>query len=184
MSTIKSFEDIVAWQKARELTKFIYEISRTFRNGAENIEMSRYRDFDRGLANQIQRAAVSVMSNIAEGFDRGTRQELINYLFIAKGSCGEVRCQLYVALDVKYIDMSTFREGMRLTDECSRLLRSFIEKVKTGSKTGSQYKHIMKTGMSDTNKMIIEMSPKLGKYYNAEKGYIDFEKMREEEKGK
>lgn len=81
-----------------------------------------------------------MMSNVAEGFDRGTRQELINYLFIAKGSCGEVRCQLYISLDAGYIDMSTFRNGLKLTDECSRLLFSFIAKVKSGSQTGLQYK--------------------------------------------
>ncbi len=127
MSTIQKFEDLICWQRARELTKLIYQISRS-------------RNFDAGLANQIQRAAISVMSNVAEGFDRGTRQELINYLFIAKGSSGEVRCQLYAAYDIGYIDISTFQNGLKLTDECSRLIQSFITKVKSGSHTGLQYK--------------------------------------------
>lgn len=129
MATIQKFEDLICWQKARELTKFIYDISK-YRNFS----------FDRGLVDQVRRASVSVMSNIAEGFDRGTKQEFINYLFIAKGSCGEVRTQLYISLDAGYIDISTFRYGLKLTDECSRLLKSFIDKVKTGSHSGLQYK--------------------------------------------
>lgn len=129
MATIQKFEDLICWQKARELTKFIYDISK-YRNFS----------FDRGLVDQIRRASISVMSNIAEGFDRGTKQEFINYLFIAKGSCGEVRTQLYISLDAGYIDISTFRYGLKLTDECSRLLKSFIDKVKTSSHSGLQYK--------------------------------------------
>jgi four helix bundle protein len=129
MATVKQFEDLIAWQRARELTKFVYDISK-------------YRNFeiDRGLQDQIRRAAVSVMSNIAEGFDRGTRQELINYFYIAKGSCGEVKSQLYIAYDSQYIDMSTFRNGMAFCDECSRLIQSFIQKVKQSAHTGLQYK--------------------------------------------
>ena len=129
MATVRKFEDLIAWRKARELTKFVYEISR-FRN----FEM------DRGLQDQIRRAAVSVMSNIAEGFDRATKYELINYFYIAKGSCGEVKSQLYIVLDIGYIDMSKFRYGVGLCDECSRLIQSFIYKVKSGGKEGLQFK--------------------------------------------
>ncbi len=129
MATIQKFEDLICWKKARELVKFIYDIS-TYQNFER----------DRGLQDQIRRAAVSVMSNIAEGFDRGTRQEFLNYLFIAKGSCGEVRCQIYVAYDVGYIDMSTFRNGIGLSDETSRLLYSFIRKLKAGGEMGLQHK--------------------------------------------
>lgn len=64
---------------------------------------------DRGLQDQIQRASVSIMSNIAEGFERGTKQEFLNYLFIAKGSAGEVRAQLYVMFDAGYLNMQTFK---------------------------------------------------------------------------
>lgn len=130
MATIQKFEDLICWQRARQLTKFVYDISN-------------YPHFerDRGLQDQIRRAAVSVMSNIAEGFDRGTRQEFLNYLFIAKGSCGEVRCQLTIAYDVGYIDISTFRNGVGLCDETSRLIYSFITKLKAGGKTGLQYKN-------------------------------------------
>ena len=129
MATIKQFEDLIAWQKARKLVKFVYDISRY-----RNFEM------DRGLQDQIRRAAVSVMSNIAEGFDRGTRQEFLNYPFIAKGSCGEVKCQLYAASDVGYIDISKFQEGIGLCDETSRLIQSFIHHLKRGSMAGLQYK--------------------------------------------
>lgn len=129
MATIKQYEDLICWQKARTLVKFVYDISR-FRN----FEM------DRGLQDQIRRAAVSVMSNIAEGFDRGTKQEFLNYLFIAKGSCGEVKTQVYIAHDVGYIDISTFRKGIGLCDEVSRLLQSFIGKLKSGGLAGEQRK--------------------------------------------
>src|SRR3989344_2888877 len=129
MATIQKFEDLICWQKARELTKFVYDISKYQNFGA-----------DRGLQDQIRRAAVSVMSNIAEGFDRGTKFELINYFYIAKGSAGEVKSQLYIALDARYIDMSIFRNGAGLCDECSRLIQSFIYKVKSGSKDGLQFK--------------------------------------------
>lgn len=133
MATIKQFEDLICWQRARELTKFVYDISR-------------YQHFekDRGLQDQIRRAAVSVMSNIAEGFDRGTRQEFLNYLYIAKGSCGEVKTQLYISNDIGYIDISKFRYGINLCDETSRLIQSFIYKLKTGAKAGMQYKKEVK----------------------------------------
>ncbi len=174
MATVQKFEDLICWQKARELTKFVYDISK-------------YRNFamDRGLVDQIRRASVSVMSNIAEGFDRGTKQELINYLFIAKGSCGEVRTQLYITLDAGYIDISAFRNGLRLTDECSRLLKSFINKVKTGSHSGLQYKYEKRKGMSETSKFILETSPELAKYYNPEKDEIEFWRAAQDrEKGR
>ncbi len=129
MVTIQKFEDLICWQKARALTKFVYEISRF-----------QHFETDKGLQDQIRRAAVSVMSNIAEGFDRATKYELINYFYIAKGSCGEVKSQLYIALDSGYIDMSKFRNGIQLCDECSRLIQSFIFKVKSGGKEGLQFK--------------------------------------------
>ena len=173
MATIQKFEDLICWQKARELTKFVYDITKY-----RNIDISKYRDggfaADRGLVDQIRRASVSIMSNIAEGFDRGTKYELINYLFIAKGSCGEVRTQLYIACDSGYIDMPAFRNGLNLTDECSRLLKSFINKVKTGSNSGLQYKYEKRKGMSDTNKLILESSPELKEFYNPEKDEIEF----------
>ena len=97
MNKIERFEDLIAWQKARALTKEIYQITR----GG-----SFARDF--GLSGQIQRAAVSIMSNIAEGFERGGRGEFHQFLSTAKGSCAEVRSQLYVAFEIGYLDQSKF----------------------------------------------------------------------------
>ena len=97
MGLAKRFEELDVWQTARELTRRVYEIS----NKGEFA-----RDF--GLRDQMRRAAVSVMSNIAEGFESGTRPLFINYLGHAKGSAGEVRAQLYVSLDVGYISAEEF----------------------------------------------------------------------------
>lgn len=130
MATIQKFEDLICWQKARELVKGIY---RAFKNCP-----------DRGLNDQIERAAVSVMSNIAEGFERGTKQEFLNYLFIAKGSAGEVRSQLYAALDVGYLNIEIFKSLNSLATENSRLIHSFTEKVKGGARHGTQFKQVEK----------------------------------------
>lgn len=130
MATVKQFEDLVCWQKGRELTKEVYK---TFKD---------CRDF--GFKDQIQRASVSVMSNIAEGFERGTKQEFLNYLYIAKGSAGEVRAQLYVALDTEYVNIQTFKYLTNLSVECSRLIQSFSEKVKVGARRGMQFKQVEK----------------------------------------
>lgn len=127
--TIKRFEDLISWQKARELTKAVYQITK----------QAPFK-YDRGLVSQIQRAAVSAMANQAEGFTRGTKIELINYFYIAKGSAGEVQSHLYAALDAEYIDMSKFRYVYGLADEVQRLIESFVQKVKVGSRKGIQYK--------------------------------------------
>src|SRR6266567_7748197 len=98
---IEKFEDFIAWQKARKLTRQIYK--------ATNLPAFS-RDF--GLKDQIRRAAVSIMSNIAEGFERGRPSEFHQFLSIAKGSCAELRSQLYVALDVCYIASDHFQQLM------------------------------------------------------------------------
>ena len=92
MSTIRRFEDIMAWQEARKLTAMVYEI----------VQNDKFAN-DYGLRDQVRRAAVSVGSNIAEGFERNGNKELLKFLWIAKGSTGEVISQLYTALDVGYI---------------------------------------------------------------------------------
>src|SRR5712671_1163202 len=97
MATFRRFEEIDAWQKARELTNAVYDCSE---RGAFR------RDF--GLRDQMRRAAVSVMSNIAEGFEREGKGEFVQFLSMAKGSAGEVEAQLYVALDEGYIDKDQF----------------------------------------------------------------------------
>ncbi len=108
---VNQFEDLIAWQKARVLTCHIYEITR---------KDSFSRDF--GLARQIQRAAVSIMSNLAEGFERGAPADFHRFIVIAKASCAEVRSQLYVALDVGYIDDAEFKELIQLAVETSRVI--------------------------------------------------------------
>ena len=120
MAAVQRFEDLIVWQKARAFTKSIYEVTRqgTFA-----------RDF--GLCNQMQRATVSIMSNIAEGFERKHSAEFLHYLSIAKASCAEVRSQLYVALDVEYIGQDMFNEMLSRADEIARLitgLRTSIER--------------------------------------------------------
>lgn len=116
MPRIERFEDIEAWQKARELTGAIY---RTTGQG----EFAR----DFGLRDQIRRASVSVMSNIAEGFERSGDNEFRRFLCIAKGSVGEVRAQLYVALDAGLIPDVTFREYSSLAAETGRLIGGLIK---------------------------------------------------------
>ncbi len=122
MAKIEKFEDIEAWQKARELSKAIYAVTG-------------YGDFARdfGLRDQIRRASVSVMSNIAEGFDRGGNRELIQFLYIAKGSAAEVQAQLYVALDIRYISQEQFKQLYDLAGDTSHLLGGFIRYLKTSN---------------------------------------------------
>lgn len=126
MATIQRFEDMMVWQKARELVRETYRALQSCK--------------DYGFRDQIQRAAISVLSNIAEGFERGTKQEFLNYLYIAKGSVGEVRAQLYAASDVGYINIQTFKYLKGLAEECSKLLSSFIYKLKTEGLAGMQRK--------------------------------------------
>ena len=126
MARIEQFEDLIAWQKARELTKQIYLLTRKEKFS---------RDF--GLRDQIQRASVSIMSNLAEGFERGGRAEFQQFVVIAKGSCAEVRSQLYVALDVEYISKQQFDELYNLAIEVSRILgglRSALQRQRNQKK--------------------------------------------------
>jgi len=126
MKKITTFEDLIAWQKARELTREIYTVTK---NGEFK------KDF--GLRDQIQRACVSIMSNIAEGFDRASRAEFHQFLVIAKGSCAEVKSQLYVAFDVGYISNTRFNKLKELTDEVLQIiggLRAAVQKQRDGQK--------------------------------------------------
>ena len=109
--SVGKFEDLIAWQKARELTRRIDEITRAGEFA---------KDFR--LSGQIQSAAVSIMSNIAEGFERGGLGEFHQFLSTAKASCAELRSQLYVALDVGYIDMPSFHDLRRQAEEVGRII--------------------------------------------------------------
>ena len=129
LSKIDRFEDLIAWQKARELTRAIYQVTQ---QGAFA------KDF--GLARQIQRAAVSIMSNIAEGFERSGRREFHQFLSTAKGSCAEVRSQLYVAFDIGYLMKSDFQRLLAQAEEVGRVvggLRASVEKLRDERRSSS-----------------------------------------------
>ncbi|HEY6010894.1 MAG TPA: four helix bundle protein [Nitrospirota bacterium] len=121
----KRFEDLIFWQKARELTRLIYGSTSKvpFKN-------------DYGLREQLQRSAVSVMSNIAEGFGRGSNTEFVQFLFVAKGSLSEVKSQLYVAMDLNYVTPSEFNKAYKMTEEISKLINAFIKSLKEDKKRG------------------------------------------------
>ena len=119
---IRRFEELIAWQKARELTKSIYLLTATDRFS---------RDF--GLKDQIQRAAVSIMSNIAEGFERAGKAEFHQFLVIAKGSCAEVRSQLYIALDTGYITNDQFEKMHSQAEEVARIIGGLRASLKRSS---------------------------------------------------
>ena len=138
MATIKKFEDLFSWQRARELTKFVYSLTK-------KPEFSK----DYGLKDQIQRAANSIMANQAEGFARGTKIELINYFYIAKGSAAEVKSHLYAAWDGKYISEAEFKKAYGLAEEAERLIQSFVLKVKAEGRQGIQYKPAAKKTIAD-----------------------------------
>lgn len=122
MARFEKFEDIEAWQKARKLTKEVYLSSKV--GGF-------YKDF--ALRDQVRSASVSIMSNIAEGFERGGNKEFIQFLSNAKGSCGEVRSQLYVALDQEYISQERFDDLSSRVIEVSRMvsgLMTYLPKIR------------------------------------------------------
>ena len=115
MATAKQFEDLLVWQEARALVNEVYRMT---------MQSPLRRDFS--LRDQITRAAISSMSNIAEGFERGSRKEFIQFLNIAKGSTGEVRSQLYIALDQQYVDQKKFEKLRDAALAVSRRLAKFI----------------------------------------------------------
>ncbi len=116
MATIVRFEDIEAWQTARELTRQVYDLTR-------HVEFAR----DFGLCDQMRRASVSIMSNIAEGFESRTQQLFNDYLGRAKASAGELRAQVYVAKDIGYLEENEFSKLFELCDKCSRQISRFMQ---------------------------------------------------------
>ena len=115
MATIERFEDVKGWEKGRELCKLVYEAT-------NKAPFSR----DYALRDQIRRAAVSIISNIAEGFEGQNDRTFIRHLYIAKGSSGEVRAQAYIAMDQAYITPEVFNEIYALSSETSRLISGLI----------------------------------------------------------
>ena len=120
MATIKRFEEIKAWQEARELARFVYSVTR---------KGSFAKDF--GFRDQIQRAAVSICSNIAEGFGRRGNREFVDFLWIAKGSCAEVPSQMYHAKDLGYVSEEDFQSVYQRTAKISAELYGLIKYLNT-----------------------------------------------------
>lgn len=121
---IKRFEDIQAWQEARALVRLVYEVTAGDRFA---------RDY--GLKDQIQRAAISIMANIAEGFERETDREFVQFLVYARGSVGELKSHLYVALDLGYLSEERFQELHEKAVQVAKLLTGFIQYLKTNRLT-------------------------------------------------
>jgi four helix bundle protein len=134
MATIKRFEDIEAWQKARILAKEIFSIS---------LETPLNKDYR--LKDQINAASGSIMDNIAEGFERGGRLEFINFLTIAKASCAEVRSQIYRLVDRSYITTEKFDELYRLTDDIGDKLGAWIIYLNQSEHKGTKFKNRVTT---------------------------------------
>jgi four helix bundle protein len=129
MATYESFEELQAWQKARQLVNEVYTLSKNSAFGR-----------DLGLRNQIRRAAVSVMSNVAEGFERGGTGEFVQFLSLAKGSAGEVRSQLYVAHDQGYISAEEFDQLASLASDTSRLISGLMSYLRKSGIKGTKYR--------------------------------------------
>lgn len=129
MSKIEKFEDIKSWQIARQATNLIFELSSKGQFA---------KDFT--LVNQIRRSSISIMSNIAEGFERGGDKEFINFLSIAKGSCGEARSQLYIALDRNYITQAEFDFAYSQLDETGKLIGGFMNYLRKSDLRGSKFR--------------------------------------------
>jgi four helix bundle protein len=128
MGKVERFEELEAWKRSREVTKLIYQLSGSADFG---------RDF--GLKDQIRRAAVSIPSNIAEGFERDGDKEFLQFLSIAKGSCGEVRTQLYIALDQQYLTKSQFDTVSNQLIQLSRMLSGLITYLRNSELRGRKY---------------------------------------------
>ncbi|MCF6290079.1 MAG: four helix bundle protein [Desulfobacterales bacterium] len=140
---VKNFEDLETWKLARVLTNQIY---------AATAKGNFAKDY--GLRDQIRRASVSVMSNIAEGYERGGNQEFIQFLAIAKGSCGEVRCQLYVAQDQGYIVREKAEILIDQHRKLSIMLHKFIEHLKRSKFKGQKYKKPKDPEMEEFDAML------------------------------
>ena len=130
MPTIQRFEDLEIWKKARHLANEIYQL--TFIEPISN---------DFRLKDQMRGSSGSIMDNIAEGFERSSRLEFINALGVSKGEVGELKSQLYRALDVKYIAQHTFESLYNKADELTKMITKFIEYLNKSTIKGQKFKN-------------------------------------------
>ena len=128
MTTVQRFEDLEVWRDARELVKQVYALTAKF---------PKHETF--GLASQMQRAAVSIMSNIAEGFERGGNAEFIQFLYIARASCGELRSQSYAAWDLRYVPEAEAQQIRKRCESISRRLKALADYLKQSGMKGTKF---------------------------------------------
>ena len=129
MAAIKTFEDILAWQKARQLCTIVGQL----------IDSGKFkRNFS--LIDQIERSSGSIMDNIAEGFERGGNREFLQFLYVSKGSCGEFRSQSYRSLDRKYLNRIEFDSLFSLAKDIISLLQKLIDYLEGSAIKGLKYK--------------------------------------------
>jgi four helix bundle protein len=125
---VKNFEDLNVWRQARQLTQQVYRLTKSEKF---------MKDF--GLRDQIQRATVSIMSNIAEGFERGGNQEFVQFLYVSKASCGEVRSQLYVAFDQGYITDNDSEKLLQSFRRLSAMISNLITYLRQSDMKGEKF---------------------------------------------
>ena len=146
--TINSFEDLHVWQRARELVNLIYKITR-------NKKFSE----DKGLVDQIRRASVSILSNISEGFERGSNVEFIQFLYIAKASCGEVRCQIIIAYDQGYINEKELTKIKELALKVSGMIGNLINYLRKSKIKGAKFKKPSRRSIKEELDEILAKQP-------------------------
>ena len=129
MNTVRRFEDLEIWQKARILCRIIHKFTQKEKFSG-----------DYKLISQSKGSSGSVMDNIAEGFERGGNKEFIQFLYISKGSTGEIRSQLYRALDNEYITEEEFNEAYNIAEEIGKMEGSFIKYLQNSDIKGTKYK--------------------------------------------
>lgn len=153
MPAAKRFEDLRIWQRARELANLTYRLTgqATFADAA--------------LRNQMRRAAVSIMSNIAEGFGRGSNEELDRFLFIAKGSAAELLSQLYLSFDLKFINDSEFQKAKGLCEETAGKILAFARSMKKAGRPEFRHKRKQRSWSEQVAEVMkeIQVATKPGK---------------------
>lgn len=134
MATVKNFEELEIWKMARQLAKDVYLLY----SGSELFS------HDFALKNQMNRSSGSIMDNIAEGFERNGRKEFVNFLSIAKGSCGEVKSQLHRAYDRKYLSTEKFEMLSINTENLGKMIGAFMKYLNNSTNKGSKFNNMNK----------------------------------------